>query len=911
MEICNESLENYFECNYKSYLKQKGARGKKNNLEKFEIRSFADIKRGYLRGHGIYETYPDSLPGATQKIRAREAAYLNGIEVPFGRGRLSCDLLKLIKAAPESRQSFYLPVMLAFRAFIPKSAGIILSAIAAELEAVQGVPIPFGEIIFMADLKCKRIDLYKYRDKPKEVLKEIYAPEEPVFHLNAHCSHCEFRAACLKKALALDHPSLLKGVGRKRISELAAKGIFTVNQLSYTFRPRRRQNVAGSGSLSRSAELHALAIREKQVYILNSPAVVSKPDGGYFLDVEGLPDGGYYLIGLLAKNHRVCRYYNFWSDSPACTMEMLNGFLSEVDKFPAIPIYHYGNYEKVFLLKMKKRFSHYADRIDSILSRLRNVLLPLHNQIYFPTYSNSLKDIARFLGFDWSDPDASGLESIYWRKSWEKNGDQLFKQRLITYNKEDCLALNIIQNAIYALTSKDFTGFPSLKVSEAAEIQHPKKNIFITEQAFFQEIEIINSCSYFDYQQSRVHTHQSIPQKKNDKKARGYDNYFYQKKPDRTLQVSIQKCEHCGSLDICRTGPVSKKLIELVFMSKGVKRSLVEYHANYYRCRSCRRKYLPSKYPASRLKVGYSLICWTIYQHIENRQSFQMISKTLFQLFHIRLSAVTLSFCKEYLLRYHEKTFQNLLDSIPASEVLYVDETPIKLHGHCGYIWVFTNGRQVISIFRESRESGFLKEFLKGFNGVLVTDFYNGYDALECKKQKCLIHLIRDFNSDLVKNPFDEAFKKMALDFSLLLQQIVLAIHRYGLRAYHLKRFSDPARKFLEKVAGTNYLSPVCQQYQVRLKRNRDSLFEFLDPDGVGWNNTNAEHAIKALALHNDKDINSYSISRIDTYLKIMSIYQTCEMMGLEFFDFLRSDNFILKEKRHRKSRHTSKRKPI
>jgi hypothetical protein len=32
MEICNESLENYFECNYKSYLKRKEP-GEKNNLE--------------------------------------------------------------------------------------------------------------------------------------------------------------------------------------------------------------------------------------------------------------------------------------------------------------------------------------------------------------------------------------------------------------------------------------------------------------------------------------------------------------------------------------------------------------------------------------------------------------------------------------------------------------------------------------------------------------------------------------------------------------------------------------------------------------------------------------------------------------------------------------------------------------
>src|ERR1700730_4793481 len=33
-----------------------------------------------------------------------------------------------------------------------------------------------------------------------------------------------------------------------------------------------------------------------------------------------------------------------------------------------------------------------------------------------------------------------------------------------------------------------------------------------------------------------------------------------------------------------------------------------------------------------------------------------------------------------------------------------------------------------------------------------------------------------------------------------------------------------------------------------RLKKNRNTMFTFLDFDGVPWNNNNAEHAIKAYA---------------------------------------------------------------
>ena len=33
-----------------------------------------------------------------------------------------------------------------------------------------------------------------------------------------------------------------------------------------------------------------------------------------------------------------------------------------------------------------------------------NLLSLIFAQVYFPTYSNGLKEIARFLGFEWTDP---------------------------------------------------------------------------------------------------------------------------------------------------------------------------------------------------------------------------------------------------------------------------------------------------------------------------------------------------------------------------------------------------------------------------------------------------------------------------------------------------------------------------
>lgn len=66
---------------------------------------------------------------------------------------------------------------------------------------------------------------------------------------------------------------------------------------------------------------------------------------------------------------------------------------------------------------------------------------------------------------------------------------------------------------------------------------------------------------------------------------------------------------------------------------------------------------------------------------------------------------------------------------------------------------------EVFYLYRNGREAGFLHELLFGFNGVLISDFYTGYDSLPCPQQKCLIHLIRDINEDLLKYPFDQELK--------------------------------------------------------------------------------------------------------------------------------------------------------
>ena len=204
-------------------------------------------------------------------------------------------------------------------------------------------------------------------------------------------------------------------------------------------------------------------------------------------------------------------------------------------------------------------------------------------------------------------------------------------------------------------------------------------------------------------------------------------------------------------------------------------------------------------------------------------------------------------------------------------------------------LWVLTNLREVVYVLAESREGEFIQELLKRFRGVLVSDFYAAYDAIACPQQKCLIHLMRDLNDELLNNPFDEEMKSIAVGFAGVLKPIVETIDRRGLRKSSLRKHLVAADRFYGFLDASDLKSEAASRCKQRFDRNRDKLFTFLRYDGVPWNNNNAEHAIKAFARLRDVMAGSSSKKGVDEYLTLLSVAETCEYRGLDLLDFLRS----------------------
>ena len=172
---------------------------------------------------------------------------------------------------------------------------------------------------------------------------------------------------------------------------------------------------------------------------------------------------------------------------------------------------------------------------------------------------------------------------------------------------------------------------------------------------------------------------------------------------------------------------------------------------------------------------------------------------------------------------------------------------------------------------------------------MLVTDFYSGYDSIECPQQKCLIHLIRDINDDLMKNPYDEDLKSIAHTFGALLRMIVERIDRYGLKSRYMSAQRRQAQCFLDTLFLNKFTSEIVINYQKRFTKYSKKLFTFLEYDGEPWNNNNAGTAIKCFARYRRFADGRFTARSLNEYLLLLSIIQTCEYSNVNVMRYLLS----------------------
>jgi predicted RecB family nuclease len=760
-----------------------------------------------------------------------------------------------------------------------------------------------GMLVYGDKLRCRTVRISDYAARFNRIFLQmgtlLLSDRDPPLVLNAHCSVCDFRSRCRGVAIERDDLTLLSGMTTKDRSKALAKGILTISQLSYGYRPRRRKRTkpdAERAARSNDAahvrppvrhdnKLKALAIKKGCIHVVGAPAM--KLDGvSTFIDVEGIPDSDfYYLVGLRFEFDGTPAEHSFWADGPEDERKMWENCLRTLKSIGNAQLVHYGAYETRFLRTMKKRYvsePHDVEFVDRLIGSSVNLVACIYGRVYFPTYSNSLKEVARYLGYCWAWPHASGASAVLLRKTWELSERGDVKSLLLAYNMDDCRAAAVVADALMRI----YPGGPSAPDSvDVGSLEVGFQRTFGKFDSALPEFAKINDAAYWDYQRSKVYVRTDKDVRRTVRKSERRRNISAVEK-EITIDDMPAKCPRCSATKLWRYPPRRSNVIyDLKFARKGVKRWAVKYRYGPYKCSECHAEL--TFYQRASL-YGPSLRAFLVYLVIELLLSNRKAAEHASLLFDLRLTKSVVGQIKSQMAEKYAPTYQSILKQISGGNLIHADETKGVVLGGGHYVWVFANMTTVAYVYAESRESAILEQLLDGFKGVLVSDFYAAYDSVPCPQQKCLVHLMRDINEDLIKNPFDEELKAIAGRFGVLLREIVETVDQFGLKARHLGRHRRSAEGFIEYVAGMNCSTEVGLALQKRIEKNSDKLFTFLSYDGVPWNNNNAEHAVRAFTRLRNV-INTSSPKGTREYATLLSIQQTLRYRGHEFLEFMRS----------------------
>ena len=908
-QITSQLFSDYLNCEYKAYLKKTEKDETITDFQSFndEVLRLAQqqYREKYCKNSTSFFGNFFENTSISSKILENGFERLFNVSIENKNLKTQIDVIEK-RSCTSSLEGFsYIPISILPKYKVLRSDKLLLAFNSLLLSDLQNKEVGVGKIFYGHPLKLLTVNLKPLISDVLSIIdnirKSLDEKKEPKHILNDHCQICVFKDACYQKASDDDNLSLLRGLKTKDIQTLNSKGIFTVLQLSYTFKPRRiRKKTKKQRATKHIHALKALAIREQKVYVYKQVEFPKTKVKIYF-DVEGDPDRNlFYLVGILIDKGKSLERRSYWVNSESDKNKVLEEFLDYFDQLQDFTVFHYGSYEIKFLKSLLKSLDGRRENsITRIIENSINVLSIVYTSIYFPTYSNGLKEISNYLAFEWSEPKASGLHSIIWRRRWELNYDEKLYKKLILYNIEDCFALKKLTEFIsFAVrdTETRNTEFASIEITSEYYNEMSQKyggrKFGLANRFALDDFDFINKRAYFDYQRNKVYIRSEKRLARIKKQSK--EGVKLKRKINQEINIEVSKiCLNCGSSDLYKPySTIDKVVVDLKFFNGGIKRWITKYKCSYRRCRKCGKSSIPKEYKEIRVKYGHNLISWVIYQNIVNQISFKKIEKTLADSFQIsvgKFGARNPYYFKTIAADYYLETYDEIVRSIQKWKIIHVDETRASVGGENGYVWVFTNMTEVFFLYTETRKTDFIPELIGNFNGVLISDFYKGYDSIECEQQKCLIHLMRDINDALFKYQQDEELILISRNFSSLLRMIVETIDKYGLKKRHLNKHKRDVDKFYHLLNKNLWGSENAVKFKDRFEKYRDQLFLFLDKDGVPWNNNNAEHAFKHFATYRRDTNGVFTEKGLKKYLILLSIYETCNYQGINFFDFLLS----------------------
>ena len=230
---------------------------------------------------------------------------------------------------------------------------------------------------------------------------------------------------------------------------------------------------------------------------------------------------------------------------------------------------------------------------------------------------------------------------------------------------------------------------------------------------------------------------------------------------------------------------------------------------------------------------------------------------------------------------------QKLLEILRTEPVVHADETGWRINGRNVWIWCFCNPRLALFLVDKHRSAAVVQRVLgDSIPGILVTDFYASYNALDCRKQKCLSHLLRELHTLREEAPRGAVSTYLQPLITVLQDAIALAKARDTQSKAAFTEAREGLENRLEALIQSRPTHPDCARINKRLVKYRFDLFRFLDEPLVTPDNNLGERDIRSVAATRADGGVNRSAAGAKAFANLKSVIRTCQKHGRNFLAY-------------------------
>ena len=270
-------------------------------------------------------------------------------------------------------------------------------------------------------------------------LHRLARGNEPRPFISATCKGCRWRAVCLPIAERSQDVSLIPGITRQAWQGLHERGLGTLPAVAAAS-VGQLIGIRGIGEKTAPAIINqARALVEGRPVYLDAPDLPEPADSDVFFDVESYPlEGIYYLFGALVRRGGEENYVYELARHPSEERQAWELFLRRIERLSGA-VYHYGSYERT---AVKALLTRYGDdpRAQHLLKRLIDLERVLKASVALPLRGYSLKEVAPWLGFEWTGKTQAADDSMLAYDAWLRTGEPAHLDGILHYNEDDVRA---------------------------------------------------------------------------------------------------------------------------------------------------------------------------------------------------------------------------------------------------------------------------------------------------------------------------------------------------------------------------------------------------------------------------------------------------------------------------------------